>query len=51
MSSISQWHKLSGSVFNGGSDVVNITQPKENELELLVSTKPIVSRGDALNGK
>ncbi|KAG8850442.1 hypothetical protein FRB96_009687 [Tulasnella sp. 330] len=44
------WFKAKGVVFSAGVEVVNATMAKKGELELMVATKHIATRGDTLTG-
>lgn len=44
-----QWCKPIGSIYEGGVEVANAVV-RDDAVELLVSTKPIKTRGDSLNG-
>lgn len=44
------WERPTGSIFQGGVDVVEVLNAKDDGLEYMVATKPVVTRGDTLNG-
>ncbi|KAG9029478.1 hypothetical protein FRB95_005280 [Tulasnella sp. JGI-2019a] len=44
------WFKAKGVVLSPSVEVVNVTSPKDDELELMVATRHIATRGDTLNG-
>lgn len=45
------WHRPQGHDFSGGVEVVDVLNDGKNgELDLLVATKHVASRGDTLNG-
>ncbi|KAG9023526.1 hypothetical protein FRB95_012978 [Tulasnella sp. JGI-2019a] len=44
------WLKANGVAFSGGVEVVNAVLPKKDEVELMVATRHIATRGDTLNG-